>query len=532
MQKHLRALVWVPLLALASAYTVHADVQLPRVIGNNMVLQRDKPLPIWGWDEIGQEVTVALGEASATATAGKNGKWLVRLPAQKAGGPYPLSIRGSSVVELKNVLIGEVWIVSGQSNMEALVHQVGDPPLGPRAEIPGADLPGIRHLWIPHVMAARPLGNEGAVAGRNEVGREVVITPRPPDRAANLNDAGSGWQVSGPEAASRFTAVGYHFARKLHGELNVPVGLVTATWGGSPVEPWIAPDAMAQVKDQPMGPLTQRPHFRSSVTYNAMIHPLLPYAIRGAIWYQGESNGFEGESYLRKKRALIEGWRKAWNQGDFPFYFVQLPGYQSPTDDPQGGDGWARVREAQGKVAATVKNSGMAITIDIGEANDIHPMNKIDVGRRLALWALARDYGRKSLVHSGPLFKSMKAAGQTIELSFDHVGGGLMAARKPGPRSPEMPKPVDKLDGFAIAGADQKWHWARAIIEDDKVLVSSPEVAKPVAVRYAFSGNPVRANLYNREGLPAAPFRTDTWKFLRYRDHTMGEIVDEPGSRP
>ncbi len=354
--------------------------------------------------------------------------------------------------------------------------------------------------------------------------------PRPPDRPDTARNRGEGWQTSG-----FYTAVGYWFGGALYKELHVPMGLIHSSWGGSPVEPWISPEAMAQVKDLPMGPLTRQPHFRSSVIYNGMIHPLLPYAIRGAIWYQGESNGNEGESYVHKKRALIEGWRKAWGQGDFPFYFVQLPNYIRhglqppfpPDNDPKGGDGWARVREAQSKVAAHVKNTGMAVTIDVGEEGNIHPQNKTDVGRRLALWALAKDYGKKDLVYTGPIYKSMNAVGKTIKLTFDHVGGGLMAAKKPSAQSIEMPKPVDKLDGFAIAGADQKWHWADAVIKDNKILVSSAKVEKPVAVRYAFSKNPVRANLYNREGLPASPFRTDTWKFLRYSDHTLSRIVNE-----
>jgi len=290
-----------------------------------------------------------------------------------------------------------------------------------------------------------------------------------------------------------------------------------------------------------------------TVMFNGELHPLLPYAIRGAIWYQGESNGNEGDSYTLKMKALVNGWRKEWKQGDFPFYFVQLPNYVAhgggnlpPDSDPEGGNGWARIREAQAKVPARVKNTGMAVTIDVGESGNIHPSNKYDVGRRLALLALARDYGRKDLVDSGPIYKSMKAHGNRIELSFEQVGGGLMAARKSPMRerenaepiasldglrlagaNPERPKPVDKLDGFAIAGVDRKWHWAEAVIEGDKVIVSSPEVPKPVAVRYGFSANPGRCSLYNREGLPTAPFRTDDWKFLRYTDHTLGRIVQE-----
>ncbi len=256
-----------------------------------------------------------------------------------------------------------------------------------------------------------------------------------------------------------------------------------------------------------------------------MVCGVKPYAIRGVIWYQAESNGNEGDSYVHKMRALINGWREVWKQGDFPFYFVQLANYQSPNNDPKGGDGWARVREAQSKAAASIKNTGMAVIIDIGEGGNIHPRNKYDVGKRLALWALAKDYGKKDLVYNGPIYKSMKAVGKTIELTFDHVGGGLMAARKSSPQSTEMPKPVDKLDGFAIAGADQKWYWADAVIKNNKVIVSSAKVEKPVAVRYAFSMNPVRASLYNKEGLLASPFRTDTWKFLRYTDHTLTRTV-------
>ncbi len=556
MQKHRLSLLLVPLLVLLLAVTASADVTLPRLIGDNMVLQRDKPLPIWGWDEAGQQVTVVLGQAKATAKAGKNGKWLVTLPAQKTGGPLSLSISGSSKVEVKNVLIGEVWVCSGQSNMDWPLHRCAPPHW---KKIPGADLPKIRQIRLPTVMAATPLGDDSAAVGLTHFGKhrgtkKAVLMPRPTDRAATARDSGEGWQVCSPiTARSSFMAVGYFFGRELHKELGVPIGLINSSWGGSKIEPWTPPVGFKSVpelkgiSDSLDKRLAGRIDYNvPTAIYNGMIHPLLPYAIRGAIWYQGESNGNEGESYFHKKRALINGWREVWNQGDFPFYFVQLPNYLAANNDPKGGDGWARIREAQSKVAANVKNTGMAVTIDVGEAGNIHPSNKYDVGRRLALWALAKDYGKNNLVHSGPIYKSMNAVGKTIELTFDHVGGGLMAARKSGVRSrdmakpidrldglavagagTEMPKPVDKLDGFAIAGADHKWYWADAVIKDNKVIVSSPKVEKPVAVRYGFSRNPVRVNLYNREGLPASPFRTDTWKFLRYRDHTMSAIVNE-----
>ena len=283
---------------------------------------------------------------------------------------------------------------------------------------------------------------------------------------------------------------------------------------------------------------------RPAGLYNGMIHPLMPFAMRGVIWYQGESNAGRAYEYRTLFPAMIRNWRQAWGQGDFPFLFVQLANFKAAKPEP-GDSAWAELREAQ-LMTLDLANTGMAVAIDVGEAGNIHPSNKYDVGRRLALLALARDYGKRQLVHSGPIYKSMNAVGKTIELTFDHVGGGLMAAKKSGVRSretakpidkldglalagadPGMPKPVDKLEGFSIAGADQKWRWAEAVIKANKVIVSSARVEKPVAVRYGFSANPAQINLYNREGLPAAPFRTDTWKFLRYRDHTLSKIVDE-----
>jgi len=246
--------------------------------------------------------------------------------------------------------------------------------------------------------------------------------------------------------------------------------------------------------------------------YHAMVSPIVSFPIKGALWYQGESNGSEGESYYHKMHALVGGWRKAWNQGDFPFYYVQLASFQSPVENPAGGDGWSRLREAQTR-AMDITNSGMAVILDtvpLKEAGDIHPKNKYDVGMRLARWALNRDYAQKDVTVSGPIFKDMKVEGDKVRLSFDHAGTGLMAAAKEG-RAPAAEVAGGKLKRFAIAGADRKWVWAEAAIDGQGVLVSAPEVKEPVAVRYAFSMNPDGANLYNREGLPAAPFRTDAW---------------------
>jgi sialate O-acetylesterase len=244
--------------------------------------------------------------------------------------------------------------------------------------------------------------------------------------------------------------------------------------------------------------------------YHSMVYPLAPYGIRGAIWYQGESNGGEGVEYFHKMRALIEGWRAVWNQGEFPvyFYFVQLANWQNPNDDPAGGDGWARIREAQ-RQTLTIPHTGMAVITDIGEAGDIHPRNKQDVGKRLARWAL-RDVCGKELVVSGPLYREMKIEDGRIRLFFDHVGGGMIVGKKSG-LEPTRAVENGRLERFAIAGADRKWHWADAMIDGETVVVRSDDVREPVAVRYAYSMNPAGANLYNREGLPASPFRTDDW---------------------
>ncbi len=555
------SLVFVPLFATVLSVPSSADVTLPRLIGNHMVLQRDRPVPIWGWDNAGQEVTVTLGETKVAATAGKNGKWLVTLPAQKAAGPFTVVIRGSTEVHIKDVLFGEVWVCSGQSNMSwplkrCIPHE--------HKEIAGGDLPRFRLIRLPHVMSTRPLGDDPNAVGFSEFGkqrdvREVPLMPRPADRAATLEREGDGWQLCSTVTARHYNAVGYFFGRELVRELDVPIGVINASWGGSKIEPWIPPagydsvPALKEISENLDKQLADRINYtKPTVIYNGMIHPLLPYVIRGAIWYQGESNGNEGRSYTHKMQALINGWRAAWKQGDFPFYFVQLPNYLQhgrpglPADsDPQGGNGWARIREAQARVPGTVKNTGMAVTIDVGQAGDIHPSNKYDVARRLALLALAKEYGQKDVAHSGPIYKSMKVVGGMIELTFDHVGRGLFAARKSPIRAREagvpldfldglalagagagMPEVEDKLDGFSIAGADQKWHWAEAVIEGDTIIVSSAEVEKPVAVRYGFSANPGRCNLYNRDGLPAAPFRTDSWEYLQYTDHTLSRIVE------
>jgi sialate O-acetylesterase len=425
----------------------------------------------------------------------------------KTGGPYEMTISGKNTITLKNIMVGEVWVCSGQSNMQMSVKS----SVNAEQEIAAADYPDIRLFTVERKVAEQP-----------------------------QSDCVGNWTLCSPQTVPGFSAVAYYFGRGLHEELDVPIGLIHTSWSGTPAEAWtrrgilkeegdFAPilerydDAVAkypQAKEEfeqkviewkeaaekakaegekiprrpgaPLGP--GHPHSPSGL-YNAMIAPLIPYGIGGAIWYQGESNASRAYQYRKLFGRMIQNWRKDWGQGKFPFLFVQLANFRAVNPQPSESD-WAELREAQ-LMTLALPNSGMAVIIDIGDANDIHPKNKQDVGKRLALWALAKSYG-KELVYSGPIYKSMKIEGEKIILRFDHVGGGLVAG------------PDEPLKGFAIAGADRKFVWAEAKIDGDSVVVSSDEVSAPAAVRYAWADNPV-CNLYNEEGLPASPFRTDDW---------------------
>ncbi len=473
------------LVSVCLAVSAQADVKLASIFGDSMVLQCELPVPVWGWADPGEDVAVSLGGQSKAAKADENGRWQVKLDALKANAEgQKLIVTAKNTIELTDVLIGEVWICSGQSNMEWSVAGA----LNPDKEIAAAEHPQIRLFNVP--------GH--------------TTSPLPKDTCPGS------WQVCQPQSARGFSAVGYFFGRRLQAELKVPIGLVGSNWGGTRIEPWTSlagfqsvPE-LKTIADQVAAydENTQVGGGSPSAIYNAMVHPLAPFAMRGAIWYQGESNGGEGESYYHKTQALVNGWRKLFNP-DLGFYWVQLADFQQPNDDPAGGNGWARIREAQRK-ALTIKHTGMAVITDIGQANDIHPRNKQDVGWRLAQWALHQTYGKKEIVPCGPLYKGIKVEGGAIRVSFDHVGGGLMVGKKEG-LEPTQEVEDGKLGRFAVAGADQQWHWAEATIDGDDVIVKCSEVAKPVAVRYAYSMNPAGANLYNKEGIPASPFRTDDW---------------------
>jgi len=458
-------------LFIASALPAVADVRLPKIFTDNMLLQRDAAVRVWGWADAGEAVSAAMMGTTVATKADDKGQWALELPAIKSGENLELTVQGNNSVTLKNLVVGDIWVCSGQSNMAMALK----PCLGAAEDIGAAELPKIRHLKIKNVKSGQP--------------------------EADAQTAAS-WQVCTSASAPGMTAVGFYFAREIFQKTGVPIGIVDTNWGGTRIEPWTPGEEPAAADAKP----------DRSGLYNAMIHPLVKLPIKGALWYQGEANGGEGETYYDKMRALIGGWRKQWGQGDFPFYYVQLANYQAPSVDPAGGNGWAKLREAQTK-ALSIPNTGMAVIIDtvpLAQSGNIHPVNKYDVGLRLARWALARDYGQKDLEVSGPLFKALMIEGSKARVVFDHAGAGLMLGKKDG-RGAVVETKGEKLNRIAIAGADRKWFWAEAVIDNNTLVVSSPEVKEPVAVRYAFEMNPDGANLYNRAGLPAGPFRSDAW---------------------
>lgn len=480
------AFLYVPISLVCLVATAQADVKPASIFGDSMVLQRELPVPVWGTADPGEAVTVTIGGQSKKTSADAEGRWQVKLDALEAEAEgRTLTVAGKNKVELKDVLVGEVWICSGQSNMEWPLRA----SLNAKQEIEAANHPQIRLFNVPGHTTS-PVAKDTCPGS---------------------------WQVCESKATSGFSAVGYFFGRRLQKELNVPIGLVGSNWGGTRIEPWTSPAGFHSVPElkeiaaqvDAYDEKTKVNGRSPSAIYNAMVHPLAPFSMRGAIWYQGESNGNEGESYYHKTQALVNGWRKLFNP-ELAFYWVQLADFQQPNDDPAGGNGWAKLREAQRK-ALGIKHTGMAVIIDIGEANDIHPRNKQDVGGRLAQWALHQTYGKQDIVPAGPLYKGHKVDGNSIRLTFDHVGSGLIVGKKEG-LEPTKEVKDGKLQRFAIAGEEKKWHWADAVIDGDTVVVTSSDVAKPVAVRYAYSMNPAGANLYNKEGIPASPFRTDSWK--------------------
>jgi sialate O-acetylesterase len=626
----------------------YSNITLPKIFGDNMVLQRDKLIPVWGWAEPAEKITIRFNKQTKTVVAGKDGKWKLNLNAEKAGGPYNLVASGNNTIQFKNVMVGEVWICSGQSNMEMPIAGWGKIN-NYEQEIAAANYPQIRHIKIPNRVSGTP--------------QEDIETGE--------------WKEANPQNAGEFTAVGYFFARELYNQLKVPIGLVNTSWGGTMVETWIsrgafegssefknmiAPmrsldlDSLAKLRTQAMikkieaaqGPLVSKEvaatwsaantdisdwkemnlpalwegkglngldgvvWFRKLITvsaenagkpatlelamiddndityinglqvgsttaynlkrkytipagvlkeginsiairvedtgggggvygeagdmkisfgnlqqsisgdwlykvesitkggsvgpndyptllYNAMIYPLVPFGMRGVLWYQGEANANRAYQYRTAFPLMIKDWRSQWKQGDFPFYFVQLASFNAGGGNSKKGSNWAELREAQA-LTLSLPNTGMAVTTDIGNAKDIHPKNKQDVGKRLAAIALHQLYG-KNIVSSGPVYSAMKVSGNMVTLSFTSTGSGLMAKGADG-----------KVWGFEVAGDDKLFYPATAVIKGNTVVVSSNDVGKPVAVRYGWANDAGAANLFNKEGFPAPPFRTDNWK--------------------
>ena len=653
-----KLLLLLPCLGLP-VFTAYATVRLPALVGSHMVLQCDRPLPLWGLAAPGEKVSLTFrGQTYAASLPDAAGRWQATLPATPAGGPYSLTIKGQNTLVLDDVLVGDVWLAAGQSNME---FPVKDPPTGyfqPVAnadqELAAANFSKLRLFKIPQTATYHP--------------------------AADVNSPG--WLVCGPATVAQFSAVAYFFGRDLHQRYQVPIGLISSCWGGTPAEAWTSaeglrtlPDFQAQAadisrrttrlmdddqvyrqrlraalnsplldrgyppsgkpwsaadfdarawpemplpgywettpalknydgvvwfqkeidlpaeladqpltlalgklndtdstwfngvrvgstdgynvprnypvpgalvrpgrnvvtvrvvdlgsnggfsgeavglhlagagrtlplagswryqvglapQDYPVSPLPGGPSHVPTALFNGMIAPLIPFALKGVIWYQGENNTGRADQYRTLFPALITDWRQHWHAPELPFLFVQLANFEPALPQP-GPSTWAELREAQAQALA-LPCTGMATAIDLGEADDIHPHNKQEVGHRLALAARHVAYGEKALVYSGPTYCSMAARGAAIRLTFTHVSGGLVAKNGP------------LLQGFAVAGADQQFHWATAQVAGNEVVVQSAEVKKPVAVRYDWANNP-SGNLYNKAGLPAVPFRTDTW---------------------
>ncbi|MCI4444118.1 MAG: 9-O-acetylesterase [Lentimicrobium sp.] len=630
-------------LLLAFSICANANVRLPKLFADDMVLQRNKLIPVWGWADANENIEIKFNKQTKTTKADKNGKWIIRLDSENAGGPYELSIKGKNKITIKNVLVGEVWICSGQSNMAFTV----DEALNAEKEINDANYPFIRAFTV---------------------SRDVSSLPK--------DDVKEGkWEVCNKSTVVNFTAVGYFFAKKIYAELKIPIGLIHTSWGGTGSETWTSREAfessdefkemiagmpnvnldsiskvfnksiakrveelqgskinpakaemfkefafndsawpelnepeawesqdlgefdgtvwlrktitlsandagkeatieLSKIDDEDITyvngieigrnnnwdakrkysipaailkdgkntisirvvdggggggiygesddfkitigdkiiPLKGKwkyqveaiksdvgPNSYPSLLYNAMVNPLIPYAFEGVLWYQGETNAWRAQQYKKAFPLLINDWRKKWNQGDFPFYFVQISSFNETNGNSNNGSMWAELREAQTQTLK-LPNTGMCVTTDIGNPTDIHPKNKQDVGKRLAAIALKNVY-KQNIVCTGPTFKSMEIQGNKIIVSFENLGSGLSTPDKYG-----------YLKGFEIAGDDKVFHFANAQIVDNKVVIYCENVPNPVALHFGWADDASDNNLYNKEGFPAVPFRTDNWK--------------------
>jgi sialate O-acetylesterase len=486
----------LPQLLLENA--ARADVKLPNIFSDHMVLQQGQENKIWGKAAAGEKIVIKMGDKSVETQADSQGNWSAKLPAMgMRTTPSKLVVQGNNTVEISDVLVGEVWVCSGQSNMQWSIAASNDPDLEKLA----SNFPNIRMVNFPQIGSQEPIWSHD-------------------DRK---------WKVSGPETVESFSAVGYFFARQLHQTTGMPIGMINNAWGGSSAEGWVSRDLMksnaryadllkrwvamedkvaaltaktdrteAETKELAGLQNQMKGNARPGNIYNGVLKSHLGYGIKGAIWYQGESNAGRAYQYRDLFPFMIQNWRSEWGQGDFPFYWVQLADFREEKSMPGDSD-WAELREAQTMTMDKLPNSGQVVIVDIGEGKDIHPKNKVDVGRRLARWALAKQYGI-AIDYQSPRYESMEKANNTITLKFASVGKGW------------RPFDVNELRGFIIAGEDKKFFPAKAEIipGSNMIKVSSPDVPNPVAVRYAWADNPI-CNVFSSNGLPLTPFRTDDW---------------------
>ncbi|HBH85778.1 MAG TPA: sialate O-acetylesterase [Bacteroidales bacterium] len=480
------------------------NVKLPGLFSDNMVFQCEMRVPVWGWADPGEIVIAELGGHIGETISGADGKWKLYLGPLDTGGPFQLIIKGENIITIRDVLVGEVWVCSGQSNMAMEVQE----SMNAKQEISTANYPQIRHFQVKRTKSLKPLED---------------VSPVDNPETSGLNT----WEICDPSTVGHFTAVGYFFGLNLYKKLNVPIGLIHASWGGTTAEAWTPQDTLEydpelnlilkhwpdynndeewlkeeyenyviEVETAQKQGISKPIYFNQpSVLFNGIIAPLIPYGIRGVTWYQGESNAYRSYQYRGLLPALIKKWRNNWGEGNFPFLIVQLANYHF---EPQV---FPELREAQ-TMALSLPHTAMAVTIDLGDSADIHPVNKQDVGKRLFLAASNIVYG-EDILYSGPVFKSMHIEGDKCRLSFLSTGDGLIG------------KESRSLKGFMIAGSNRRFYDAQATIEGDKVIVWSSIVTHPVAVRYAWANHPRGCNLYNQQGnkvyLPASPFRTDDW---------------------
>lgn len=489
-----------------SGSCVWAQVKLPALITNNMVLQQQSSAALWGWAAPAEKVTITTSwnNKTTSVTADASGKWLTYVPTAKSGGPYNILFKAQNTLTVSNVLLGEVWLASGQSNMEFFVAKT---PSASYTGVPDYELQ-IKEAHYPNIRMI-DVGNKVA-EGKEE------------------NVAGE-WKMGTPDNVDSFSAVAYFFARKVQQQTGYPIGIINATWGGTPAESWTKKEVLENNEDfkvilnryeedvkkypaaidvyrkdlaawrgdtskgkgaaprEPIGPNSNKSPYK---LYNGMIAPLIPFTLKGVIWYQGENNADRGYQYRKLFPAMIASWRSDFKNENLPFYFVQISPHRSQNPE---------IREAQLLTYRTVPHTGMVVTTDNGDSLDIHPRNKKLVGERLSLWALYHEYNKKDVVYSGPLYKRMKVEKDRIRISFDYTKGGLRADNN------------TVLREFTMAGADQQFHPAQAKIEGSEIVVWSDEVKAPVAVRFAWRNVP-EPNLFNGARLPASPFRTDSWR--------------------